>query len=248
MENNNYTVYMHICPNNKKYIGITKNKPQKRWGNGNNYKQSVFFYNAIKKYGWKNIKHIILFTNLSKETAEKLEQELIQKYKSNHSQYGYNIQNGGNINCVNEKTKKILSQKLKGKHNSPNTEFKKGNCRSLRKGVVLTQETKDKISKSKKGKKIKETQNYKKFGKDNHFYGKHHTEQTKKILSLKAKGRKSTRRKAVQCIDTGKIYDCIYDAAKEYKTTITCISRACSGQRKTFKKMHWKFYNNKEEK
>lgn len=32
-----YIVYMHICPNNKKYIGITSQKPEKRWGNGKNY-------------------------------------------------------------------------------------------------------------------------------------------------------------------------------------------------------------------
>ena len=40
MENKCYTVYMHICPNGKKYIGITKQKPIKRWGyNGINYKK-----------------------------------------------------------------------------------------------------------------------------------------------------------------------------------------------------------------
>lgn len=238
-----YTVYMHICPNNKKYIGITKNRPERRWGHGFNYKNSVFFYNAIKKYGWDNIKHIILFQNLSKEEAENKEKEIISKYKSNNSEYGYNIQNGGNINCVSEKTKKILSKKLKGKHNSPNTEFKKGMSQGLRKGIKLSQETKNKISKSKKGKKIKNTENYRKFGKNNNFYGKHHSKETKEVISLKAKGRKSTKRKNILCITTGKVYDCIYDAAKEYNTTITSISRACSGQRKTFKKMHWKFLN-----
>lgn len=62
MVENNYTVYMHISPNNKKYIGVTKNKPEKRWGYGNNYKSSPMFYKAIKKYGWNNIEHKILYT------------------------------------------------------------------------------------------------------------------------------------------------------------------------------------------
>ena len=41
MENKNYTVYMHICPNGKRYIGITKLKPQERWGNGKSYKGCI---------------------------------------------------------------------------------------------------------------------------------------------------------------------------------------------------------------
>ena len=51
---NNYCVYMHVNKiNNKKYIGITKQKtPESRWGaNGVNYKGSPHFYAAIKKYG-----------------------------------------------------------------------------------------------------------------------------------------------------------------------------------------------------
>ena len=52
----NYTVYMHICPNGKRYIGITKLKPQERWGNGKSYKGCVLFNKAIQKYSWQNIK------------------------------------------------------------------------------------------------------------------------------------------------------------------------------------------------
>ena len=59
---NNWTVYMHITPNNKKYIGITSQIPNKRWRNGKGYKKCLFL-NAIKKYGWGNIKHEILFDN-----------------------------------------------------------------------------------------------------------------------------------------------------------------------------------------
>ena len=245
---NNYTVYMHICPNNKKYIGITKNEPKKRWGNGKNYKTSVYFKKAIDKYGWENIEHKIIYTNLSKEEAEKQEQLLIKYYKSNNRDYGYNIANGGHINSFSDETKKLLSQKLKGKHNSPNTEFKKGMIYNGKKGIKLSEETKQKISKSKKGKKILYTENYRKFGKDNHFYGKHHTQETKEKLSLSHKNKKSTMRKPVRCIETQKEYECILDAAKEYNTRITCISRACTGERKTFKKLHWEFINKKEEK
>ena len=37
----NYTVYKHICPNNKVYIGITVKKPEVRWNKGLGYKKQV---------------------------------------------------------------------------------------------------------------------------------------------------------------------------------------------------------------
>ena len=53
-----FYVYIHTCPNNKRYIGVTKNlKPEYRWSNGEGYKSNKHFYRAIQKYGWKSIKH-----------------------------------------------------------------------------------------------------------------------------------------------------------------------------------------------
>lgn len=44
-----------------------------RWGvNGFRYKRQVF-YSAIQKYGWNNIKHILLFENLSHDEANIME-------------------------------------------------------------------------------------------------------------------------------------------------------------------------------
>ena len=93
-----FVVYMHTSPNNKRYIGITRqNPPEKRWGtNGYRYKRNKHFYSAIKKYGWDNFLHEILFENLTKEDAEEKEIELIAKYNSTDKNYGYNILKGGN--------------------------------------------------------------------------------------------------------------------------------------------------------
>ena len=90
---NNYTVYKHTFPNGKVYIGITCQKVYKRWGN--KYANAPFMKNAIQKYGWENVKHEILFENLTQEEAEQKEIELIAQYKSNQREFGYNIANGG---------------------------------------------------------------------------------------------------------------------------------------------------------
>ena len=44
---NNYIVYKHTTPNNKMYIGITMQNVNRRWRNGDGYKDSIFFYRAI---------------------------------------------------------------------------------------------------------------------------------------------------------------------------------------------------------
>ena len=91
-----YTVYKHVTPSGKVYIGITSIKPDKRWNRGKGYKDNIYFSNAINKYGWDNIKHEILSTGLTKEQGEIKEIELIKLYDSTNRDRGYNIENGGN--------------------------------------------------------------------------------------------------------------------------------------------------------
>lgn len=115
MVQNNYCLYKHTNKyNGKVYIGITCQKPEKRWGrNGKKYFDCPLFYNAIQKYGWNNFKHEILFINLSKDDACKKEVELIKLYKSNDRKYGYNITSGGeNYIPTDEMKKKISNSKL----------------------------------------------------------------------------------------------------------------------------------------
>lgn len=76
-----YCVYCHTNKiNGKKYIGITSQKPEHRWRNGEGYKNNEYFYHSIQKYGWHNFSHEILYTDLSKIEAENLEIKLIAEY------------------------------------------------------------------------------------------------------------------------------------------------------------------------
>lgn len=145
---NDYKVYIHIFPNQKVYIGITKQKPEYRWRNGKKYNNNEYMNNAIKKYGWQNIEHKILYNGLTKEQAEIKEKELIKKYKSNIREFGYNILEGGNISIgMTEKGKQQMINKNKGKHKSPNTEFKKGH-KPWTTGKKMSKEFKQKLSES----------------------------------------------------------------------------------------------------
>lgn len=117
MTEKTYVVYRHIFPNGKSYIGITCVKPYYyRWRAGSGYYSQPKVYNAIKKYGWDNIKHELLCENLSQKEANKVEQEMIDKYDSVEN--GYNVSAGGGgtygIPC-SEETKLKIGQANKGK-------------------------------------------------------------------------------------------------------------------------------------
>lgn len=89
----NWKVYMHKSPSGKVYIGITKRNLEIRWANGEGYKTCPIFYNAIRKYGWKNIEHKLLFDNLNDISAKLIEIDLIYYYKSINM--SYNLTDGG---------------------------------------------------------------------------------------------------------------------------------------------------------
>lgn len=89
-----WTVYEHISPSGKVYIGITSNI-KNRWANKGYYYQlkDTIFARAIRKYGWDNFTHNILYTGLTLKEAAAKEIELIAiQKKLNNS---YNIAEGG---------------------------------------------------------------------------------------------------------------------------------------------------------
>lgn len=207
-----YTVYMHTSPSGKRYIGITSTSVEKRWSNGRGYSTQMF-YRAILKYGWDNIRHEILYTNLTKEEAEQKEIELIAYYQSDNCDYGYNIEHGGNcVGTVSEETKKKLSEKHKGKSPSEETRKKLSKATSGVNnpfyGKHHTEETRQRLSESHLGlmsklkgmpktdehkQKLSETAKNRFVNPENHpMYGVNHTEESRQKMSKSHKGLKQS--------------------------------------------------------
>jgi len=89
-----WTVYKHISPSGKVYVGISSNIKNRWAANGYYYHLSdTVFSKALKKYGWSNFQHEIIQENLSKQEACNLEIELIAYYKTKG--ISYNITDGG---------------------------------------------------------------------------------------------------------------------------------------------------------
>lgn len=226
-----YTVYMHVTPNNKVYIGITRQNPVKRWLNGKGYQKQEYFYNAIQKYGWDNIDHKILFSGLTKEEAEQKEVELIAKYQSNNREYGYNIQNGGN---TNGKLDKQTIEKIRiantGKHHTKETceklkELQKNRWKNeeYRKHQVEARLGNTPWNKGKEtSKKSKEKQRLAKLG--------------------KYQGAKHWNSKKVRNIDTGKIYDSFGEIARDLNIkNASHVVAVCKGTRQTAYGYRWEY-------
>ena len=73
----NYVVYQHVTPYGLYYFGQTQNV-ERRWSNnGAGYKRTSL-HPYIEKYGWDNIKHIVLFRDQTKEDALWIENLLIE--------------------------------------------------------------------------------------------------------------------------------------------------------------------------
>lgn len=88
-----YTLYCHLFPNGKRYIGITRTSPEKRWQSGKGYESQEKVARAISLYGWDNIEHQIIAEELTRDQAERLETYLIDVLDTIAE--GYNVSIGG---------------------------------------------------------------------------------------------------------------------------------------------------------
>ena len=204
-----YSVYVHISPNNKAYIGITKKNVQERWGNGGiNYKRNKHFWSAINEYGWDNFEHIILFENLTKEKACKIEVLLIALFNTQNPEFGYNISPGGDLGwlgcTLSDTTRQKISEANKGvlvgENNpmygiSPKERMDPDTYSQWKEKLInftTSDEFRQQCRERNIGKKYSDDVNKKKGrkGEQHPMYGKHHSEETKNKISVANTGRK----------------------------------------------------------
>ncbi|KKM24976.1 hypothetical protein LCGC14_1599690 [marine sediment metagenome] len=118
-------LYIATFPNDKKYIGITNNfKARKRKHRFLAKRGNVgYFYNAIRKYGWGNIKWNVSDGYNSWDdlcSAEITEIEMYNTHCYNFDSNGYNMTKGGDGTIGfthSKKYKERLSKKWIGKNN-----------------------------------------------------------------------------------------------------------------------------------
>ena len=150
----NYWVYVHTCPNGKRYVGITTYpKPEYRWQEGRGYCRNKHFSRAIRKYGWSSIKHEAWELTCESEMyyAEKY---LIAYYNTTDNKFGYNHSTGGEKSALgckcSEETRRKISKANRKRWSDP--EYR-GKMLEVRKGRgVLSEEARRHLSEANKKK------------------------------------------------------------------------------------------------
>lgn len=151
MRGSNWCLYIHTNKiNGKKYVGITSQKPEKRWQNGSGY-DCGYFKNAISKYGWDEFEHEILYKGLDNEKAHELEREYIKLFNTTNKENGYNLTDGGQgTNGYKHKHSSIVKMSIAKRNMSEETRKKmsianKGKATWM-KGKHHTKETRARLS------------------------------------------------------------------------------------------------------
>lgn len=221
MGERSYTVYKHVFPNGKVYIGITSRCPKARWGrDGRGYCKQTYFWNAIQKYGWNNIDHVIIATGLSRESASIAEKKLIKRYDSRNPNNGYNLDCGGVVSKGgwhhSEKTKAYLREIHLGENNPMY-------------GTHHTEEFKELVRKTSSFKRSEETRR------------KMSLAQRNRPEETKMKQRHQKKCIPVRCVETGVVYFSQAEAERETKACGANIRACLRGERESAGGYHWEF-------
>lgn len=268
-ENAKWTVYVHISPSLKCYVGITKRDTKARWRNGNGYIKNTYFYRAIQKYGWDNFQHDIIASNLTKDEACKFEIALIRELKSDDYHFGYNISSGGESGAAGlfgeknpnyghkwtDEMRQRMSEQRKGKMcgkdnprygEKPTEEelIKRAEYRKIY-PYVHTEKTKKKISESVKLRWEDEEYHNLHSGENHCCYGR----SGDKHPMYGKYGKDVPQSKIVVCLTTNNVYYSAKEASKHTNGNYSKICMCCRGERKSSGKLddgtplRWQYYN-----
>lgn len=115
-----FLIYIIYFPNGKKYCGLTCNlrgRKDRHKAFAKNIENKTPIANAIRKYGFDNLKFEVIFSDLSREEANIKEIETIAELNLTDNRYGYNLDKGGMGGLgrkMSEATKEKIRKASKG--------------------------------------------------------------------------------------------------------------------------------------
>lgn len=210
MNKKQWVLYMHITPDGKRYIGITCQNPKWRWGNGERYSFNQYFSDAIKRFGWDAIEHIIVSSCLSRSEAREEEVRLIRYYDTTNREKGYNISPGADI--VTPEMSARRSKARMGHEVSAETRKK---IAEAQKGKIISDETRRKMSKAQKGRKHSAEENR-----------KHSVAMTEYLRSINGSEKRRAWNDAVSKSKEKKVD--VYILGGDHVATFNSITEACA--------------------
>ena len=127
---NNFSVYQHVTPDGMYYFGATQNV-ERRWSrNGAEYKGTAL-QPYIEKFGWDNIKHIVLFKDQTKENALWIENFLIETAREDGV-------------CINQRRSGLVSKEEDYNKNQCNQYYKQNREKELEQSRQRYQKNREK--------------------------------------------------------------------------------------------------------
>lgn len=199
-------IYKHTGPSGKSYIGQTlKVNPEERWKQGRGYSSNAPFSKAIRRYGWENFTHQILWEGevSSLDELNQLEEGYILG-ENTLIPFGYNLCTKGENHLTSESTRIRIGDKSRGRslgkhwYTDGEIEVHTWDCpEGFHLGrLPVSDKTRE---------KLKEIQSQ-----NPPMLGKHHSPESRLLISKAAIGRKRPKvndetRKKISLIHKGKV-------------------------------------------
>lgn len=212
-----FTIYRHITPDGKSYIGCTSHTIKERWNVG--YKHCPLFNVAYTEYGWGGMQHETLAVVADEDTAYHIEQEMIAKYQTNNPEFGYNVSCGGKATYAGLK----------------HTEETKNKIRKANTGAIFTEEHRKNLSNALKGNMV---------GEKNPMYGKPKSAVT---IQRQYDSHRYQMKPIIQKGLDGNILNTFFSMHEATRVTgvnRNCIKACAEGRQSSSKGFLWEYANN----